>query len=365
MPIGEGSERVSVVVDGQRIDIWESYEARVSVLTQPSSFVMHLGSGESASDIMEICKPRSIFEFRIGDQVVFRGRLGGPRHSDRPATDVTIRGRDFLAQLHDAYATRDCSYPSITPAALVRAAMDQCGMKDIKLSAEHPRAKKPIGKVGAIKTGNKWYEFIKKQLDRIGLFLWCLPDGTVQLAEPDSSASPSFKIVRRKTGFNTFEGNAISGDFDNDLDKRYSEYIVAGRGGIPEDGKGKSRAGWVDEEMQNLGYNIQCVITDKQAKSREEAEHLARRRAAEINRGAWKLQYTVSGHFSPRVDNNTVSFWEPDKTIDIQDDKIKIYRKLYLESCAYQGQNNSGETTVLNVMRPEHMIFATDYNNGQ
>lgn len=363
MPIGEGSERAAVVVNGRRIEIYESYEARVSVLTQPSSFVLHLGSGESAADLMRLCPPRALFEFVVGDQVVFRGRLGGPRHADKPATDVTIRGRDFLADLHDKFAISDCSYPSITPAALVRAAMDQCGMKDIKLSAEHPRAKKPIGKVGSIKTGNKWYDFIKKQLDRIGLFLWCLPDGTVELAEPDSSATASFKIVRRKTGFNAFENNPLSGEYDNDLDKRYSEYIVAGRGGIPKEGTIKARAGWVDEEMQNLGYTKPFVITDKQAKSREEAEHLARRRAAEINRGAWKLTYTMSGHMSARADGSGTLIWEPNRTVDVKDDKIELYRTLYIEGCAYQGIKDS-TTTVLNLMRPEHMIFATDFDHG-
>lgn len=363
MPIGEGSERAAIKVAGKTITIWESYEARVSVLTQPCSFVMHLGSGESAAEIMRMCPPRSEFEFLVGDWVVFRGRLGGPRQNDKPATDVTIRGRDYLADLHDAYAISDCSYSSITAKNLVRAAMNQCGMSNIQLSADHPRANKPIGKVGSIKAGNKWYEFIKKQLDRIGLFLWCLPDGTVELSEPDSSQEPVYRLVRRRIGFNVYEGNAISGEYDNDLDKRYSEYMVTGRGGIPKDGVVKARAGWVDEEMMNLGYTKPFVIPDKQCKSREEAEYLARRRAAEINRGAWKYSLTTSGHITGSLRGGNAVLWRPDKTVDVQDDKIELYRTLYIEGCTYQG-STSGTTTQLNLMRPEHMVFATDFANG-
>lgn len=358
--IGEGNEAVDLTIGGEKLSIWQSYEIRSSVLTQPGSFVLKMGAAATAASIIRKAEPNTKFQLTVDGQTLFVGRLDGPSSTNSSGTEVTIRGRDLLAPLHDDFVTADRTFTGITPKQLVRAALDEVGLADVPLSTRsNARADKPLSNPGSVKAGGRWYDYIKKQLDRVGLFLWSDIYGEFILSEPDSAQAPAYRCVRGTDGVTRPEGNIELHNYDNDVAKRFARYFIHGKGGIPKSGLERGHGSWIDEEMTAYGYRKAKVIKDTHCKSIADAEHMARRIAAETNRSAWKLQYTVTGHTTQSASGNGRRVWLPDTMVEVDDQELGIAGNFYLESCTYQ--RSPATSTTLTLMRPEHMIFATDF----
>lgn len=381
---GDLNDRIRIRLAGNDIPILESYEVEQSILTQPSRISARIGWGGVTKHLLEVLIPGIKMEVLIGDTPRFTGFLDGWEASDDPgATEITLHGRDNLAPLHDAFIQAEVAYKNLSYLDFVDLALDQT-VGEHNLFATNNANRKLISGIGTQVTANpennadqankgpvartlqahlgeRWYEYVKRELDRAGLFLWAAGDGSFILSEPNGNQAPSYRIARRRGTTRNFV-NVERASYRNDTSGRYSECTVYGRGGGKKFGRVKATGSFVDQEMAGFlkaaGLKPRpLVLRDTNVTNNEQAVFYARRKIAETRRAGWSLTYLVSGHTIPSLQGGNRAVWTPDTVVQIQDDEYGLYGNYYLEKCVFR--RNPQTTTELTLMRPEDLVFAT------
>jgi prophage tail gpP-like protein len=123
--IGIDRDVVTITLGDKVVRRATSYQITMSTLTQPAAFSVRLGSGEKVQELLKAGAPNQRFELRVDGALQFVGRCDGPsaRQRGSGATEVTIRGRDNLAPLHDSFLEDAQSFSDITYVDLVLAAL--------------------------------------------------------------------------------------------------------------------------------------------------------------------------------------------------------------------------------------------------
>jgi prophage tail gpP-like protein len=292
--LGGPDDRVRLTLDGKEVLVAESYEVKQSILTQPSAFSLRLGWGKVLKDLIAQAPPRTPFELGIGEVPRASGLTDGFEvDQNGTATELTIRGRDALAPLHDAFVGADGTFTDQTYLELVTTALREVGLADRSVLSSNAANRRimtgaPVVELGPplsvaeileeagtrgtvyhvvqAKLGERWYAFLRRHLDRAGLVLWARADGHFTLSRPNAAQAPAYRILRRRGQLRN-EVNVISARFKNETTPRYSEVIVYARGGGRKFGRGKVKGDFVDDEMEAMGYKRPLVIRDAYASS--------------------------------------------------------------------------------------------------
>lgn len=224
----------------------------------------------------------------------------------------------------------------------------------IKATPPSPQAKPLQAKVGG-----RWWDFIKKELDRAGLFLFAAGErGVFIVGQPKTKQAAKYQLIRQRNAVaNTV--NVLSARHTNDTTRRASHYVVHGRGGkgFRKTINAKIGASFIDEEMVALGFTRHKVVSDPQANNDKRAEYLCKRLAAEDRRQSWTLSYTVKGHTTPSLTGEDRLVWAVDTIVSVRDDELGIYGDHWIESVTFRGDANSGTTTELTLLRPTDLVF--------
>jgi len=380
--------RVELILNGERVLLAERYQVRLSILTQPAAFSLTLGTGDSLRSLILDAEPNTPFQLKIADRLVMTGRLDG--YSTSGATGILqVEGRDALAPLHDAYMIQEQTFKDDTYAALTRKVMDAIGLTDTKLAFSNranraaimgldpqnyrtagsakpkpPRAVEGLtigsGKGGGIKKhvqsqlGEKAYEFLKRHLDRAGLFLWAAADGSYVLSEPYTDQTPLMLIQRSQGVSPEFAQPIVDSRHENKTAGRFSQYYVYTRGETKKAGRAKATGFVPDSEMVEWGFDRSFAMRDPDADTAAKAEFMARRKMAESRRAGWKLSYTMSGHIDGSKAGKRLT-WAPDSMVEVSDKRLGIYGNYWIESVTFAG--NPQSTTQLDLMRVDDLVF--------
>lgn len=385
--LGNLGDVVELTLGGEVVQHAESYEVHKSVWTaQPSAFSLRFGWGGVARALVAKGPPNTPFELRVGGQLLFTGNTDGfdIDESAGPGTEVTVRGRDDLAPLHDAFVESDESYSDITYADLVKRQLELSGISGYSLVFTNDANRKvvsgttvtptkpvlegesvpdvaPVKQSIRFKAGERRYERLKKELDRAGLFLFAGTEKTFVLTAPTVDQGPSARILRLR-GATRNAVNVLHARWHYDTAHRYAGYDVLGRGGgAQRGGRHDVSASHEDAEMAELGFTKRYVARESHPRDKRSSEFLARRRASEANRAGWQLQYTVAGHRVPLLGSPGQTYvWSPDTVVHVDDAEFGIIGDHYLESCAYRRDAHGGTTTELTLQRKEDLVFGTD-----
>lgn len=371
---------VSLRINGEEIVYSESYDVTKSILSQPAQFSMRLGYGGIIKDLIPKVRPNSEVQLFIGDVLQMTGRIDGYEiGQDTGGTELTVFGRDALAALHDAFIEAEFSLTDATYETIVSKALDTVvGPHTLFFTNDANRkltsgiGTKAVGgdvtqratgatqKVVRARIGERWYEYLKRQLDRAGLFLWAGGNGEFVLAEPNAKQAPAYRVIRRRDIGETIlkPGNVIRVRHRNDTSCRFTEAKMYGRGGGKKFGNVKTKAVFVDSEMVAYGFNRPLVARDTNVTNDEQAQFYARRKLAESRRQGWSLTYTLAGHMIPSLVTNTMAVWTPDTVVDVQDEELGISGNHWIERVRY-ARSSSGTTTEITLMRPDDLVFAT------
>ena len=397
MPSAYEDDVVRLVVGGKEINIATGYEIHQSVLEQPGSFSISLGQDKSIRDLISKdgrifgapFAPNTPFELYIRNSKRMTGRLDGFRvsQSGSSATQITVIGRDTLAPVHDAKVAADISFTDATYKSLVSKVLEILGLDPSKLSTSGTadrqlKAGVPIRELIPARTveeilkevgenqttgsthqslqakiGMRWLDFIRKQLDRAGLFLWGGGDGTIILSAPNSNLGPIYRIVRKR-GQTRNDVNVEAVDYLYDTRPMYSFAIVYGKFGKQQTGFHKSKGDSADDIMLNLGFGINRaeVIHDKFCQTTGQAQYLAQRKLAEGRRHGFQLVYTVAGHSTPAIGGGR-AIWCPDTVVEVDDDELGIKDVFWIDSVDFR--MNPFKNTTIRLMRTYDVVFGT------
>lgn len=379
--LGVGPDAVRLTLGDEDVVIAESWEIKQSILTQPAAFSIRIGWGDVAAQLIKKYPPRTPFTLSIGNVVQQSGAIDAIRcDAATGATTLTIRGRDSLAPLHDAYITADESLQDATFGDVVAKALTASGIEDFTLQTSNAANRKAITGVGVVqiadpdggenpqtqkinrvlqcKVGERQYHHVKKCLDRAGLFLWASTTlNFFILSEPNAKQRPAYRIVRQR-GADRNAVNVISATFNNDTAGRYSEAIVYAKGGGKKFGRVTTSGAFVDDEMFNLGFTRPMVLKDATVTNAEQAEFYARRKLAETRRAGWQLSYTLAGHSTPSLIGGQRAVWAVDTVVEVDDEEFGLQGQFYIESVEFR--RGPETTTVLTLQRPQDLIFGSD-----
>lgn len=391
---GRGKEpRVELYLDGSEVLLAERYQIKLGILTQPAAFSLTLGAGSNlarqddssppnVAELLGDLYPNAPFSLHLDGRPMMTGRLDG-HSSSGPAGTVTIQGRDLLAPLHDACLLQEQSYKDDTYLNLVRKVLDSVNLQGAKLLTSNDANRRALtGKAthtrgalrdvenlrisdstaggGAIKKhiqsqlGERAYEFLKRHLDRAGLFLWCTANGEFVLSEPNPHQAPLYRIQRSQGAFREFS-DVVDHHFQNDTTQRFSEIHVYTRGETKKAGRSTTVATVHDTEMEGWGFHRPVVLRDTNADTPKKAEYMGRRKMAESRRQGWKLSYTVAGHTAGSPLGGRVN-WAPDTLVEVNDERLGIQEETFwIESVTFNGSPQA--TTTIELMRPRDLIF--------
>lgn len=395
--IGSIDDTISVLLNGDRIVVAESWECHESVLSQPGTWAIRTGWGGVAADLLKKYPKGTPFELRVGSITQATGRTDAPGASQPPdgATTVSFRGRDALAPIHDTYVRAavgvDVStYPdlcwyalqqvglapkgqgidpsilqvdnvanrqlkagvpirSILPHRTVEQILDDAGLGGPNAGVVHT--------VPQAKIGESWHRFLRRYLDRAGLMFWAAADGSFVLGAPNGNQPPTYTLVRR-TGERNLGANVVGYDFEDDATHRHSEVDVYGRGGGRKLGPVKSKGSFADQEMVDAGYpNQVLVVRDANVHSVAEASYLARRKIAEERRAGWRLEYTVAGLTLPFAGTSGAdrAVITVDTVVEVHDDELGLDDNFYIE--AVTRRRSPQTTTTMRLMRIDDLVF--------
>lgn len=408
---GINSDTVTLVVSGSEIRVATGFSGSQSILKQPCDFSLRLGRGSTNRDafkgptvkeLIRAAPPNSEFQLFINDNLRMTGRTDGYRASavGNQGTELTIFGRDGLGPLHDAHIHEEKNFNDKTYKGLVETVLKLVGYKNFKLdtTGAGPRADRQVkagvsvrellpvrtvqeildgkgeGQTSGVtghaahstlqcKLGERWMDFLRKQLDRAGLFLWCGADGTIFLSAPNTNTDPIYRIVRQR-GQTRNQVNVLHADLLNDTRPRYSFGVVYGKHGRKKDGVQKSKGDSVDDEMLGYGFDIERAITirDKYCQNPAQAAYLAQRKLAESRRHGFQLVYTMAGLSTPAI-NGGRAVWTPDTCVEIEDDEFGITSTtpggnvFWIESVDFGRHPHTSST--IHLMRPYDVVFGT------
>lgn len=387
----ENDDRVRIQLGTDDVRIVEEYSFASSILRQPAAFTLRLSASQGAQKILAKYPPgpMSRCALSIGPCRQFTGELDAANaYGDANSTNVELSGRDLMARLYDTDIPGERSFNNATYEELFRAALTDVGQghKVVEISNTANRKvrsgygvkvqKEPVvvsevkqvqtatgfRNVVTAKLGETWLNFLERQFVKLGLFTWCDAYGNFVLSRPNGDQPATFHFYRKR-GQASSVSNVKSFRFTNDTTLRKSEIVIFARNGGRRTGHNHVNGGFVDEEMRALGFiDADKKTTIRRRVEREvnvtseaEAKFYARRKIAEGNRAGWKLQYVLSGHSAPTMDDpKRRAVICPDMVARIDDDELGIHENLYIESVEYR---SPPRTTVVTMMRPQDLIF--------
>lgn len=392
-------DEIVLTLGGRDVRIVENYEVRSSILVQPAGFSLRLGHGGVVADLLRQFPENTPFQLRVNDQLVQTGYTDGMRTSGAGGTEVTFDGRDVLGRVVSAYAPADKTYSNLTYRALTERVLTEVGFDvggDVLLFSDDVANRKAISgtviteltsaeveitkraeagseitdtqagtkkttyRTATVKVGKRYYEFLKTQLDRAGLFLWATGEGAFMLSFPNPNQTPAYEITRIKRDERGL-GTVVDHVHNRNIESRYTKVIVHGRGGGKKFGRTKHAGECVDPEMVALlgGENLKLYpLHDNDVTTAKQAEHLARRKMAEFNRAGWELTYVMSGHSTPNSANGARAVWTPNTIVHVEDGELGLKGDYWLEEVSMQ--STPQHTTRLRLMRLQDLFFATE-----
>lgn len=409
MPIGD-DDGVRLFVSGEEItSIYQEYHATLSVFTQPSAFSITLGDGSSIKELRRRFKKNDPYELWVSDTKIATGTLDGLSFGGRAATG-RFRGRDNMKRVLDGYATEEFGFQNETYFEMTLKILELAGYEDVFLATSNDIARKKFTKVDVNKTkeaneerakqqeaalvalklgalvlagtpgtagdpsqvrlpytaksvvrqtrkielGTSYWQFLQEQYKKSGLFLWCDPDGSFILTDPNPYQQPSYQVIRQR-GQTVNQVNVIDYQLDDGHPGMHREIICYGRTGGRKSGRVKCRGSYVDADVL---ADSRLAFVDKDVTSDEEALFAARRRMAEELRADFRLSYTLAGHKVLAVNAFTEGIWGPDTVVYVKDDELGIDENFYLHTVDFARSEGAGTTTTIHLMRPEDMLFA-------
>jgi prophage tail gpP-like protein len=206
--------------------------------------------------------------------------------------------------------------------------------------------------------GQQRYAWLKEQYKRVGLFLWCIPNGQFALSIPNTTQEPAFRLQRLRDG-TPGENNILSGGLRNDTVQRYSHTLVFGRAGGGKDGRKRIVGEYIDNDLVEAGLLKQISFEENDVKTKKAADHLARRYAADARRASRSLTYVVAGHSAPSLKQPGKRFpFYVNTMVHVTDQKYGIDRDFYLGEVEFRRQPET--TSVLTLYFPEDLVFAEE-----
>lgn len=360
--------RVKNLDTGDEFAFWESVTVSDEFLTPCQTFSLEAGSEMAGPDLVRKLPNGAPVQIIVNDKPQLIGWVDSSEISvdDHGGTYVTIAGRDILAPLVSGNIDpRMQVAKSTTIADLVKLVLAQYGLSDytifdgpvpsdVAIGTDTGKKKKYESRHAAsltIKDLNPQdnegaFSYLTRILGHYGYWLWAAPDKlAIIVAGPDYDQKPSYTLTRKHdpTSAGLGKGNNVrSGRARTDESDVPSHVYVRGL-----DGSGSTKGAVVSMVANPLIRNfVPCYIRDKNAKTKEQAEVIARQFMAKKARNYFSYECTVAG-FS---DRRTGNVYNTNAVAVVEDEKCGVSGPLWIESRRFSKSRSAGTTTSMKLI---------------
>lgn len=419
---------VELVLAGETV-LAKEYQVDVAFLMAPNAFSVSIGSGTTAIDLMQRYPPNTPFALKVNGVTQFMGRTDGFERPKGEYTELHITGRDRMAQIVDDKVRHDRSFANATFEEITRAALKAAlrnqGYSLVFDARAHRQAvtgtplygtqtivSDPVkGKAGPLelrvvrvdervgpvfdtvpervgvttvettvkyikgykadkpiewKAGTTWYQALKKEYDRGGLFLRAGvdPEGEDEnvflLSEPSAAQTPLIGMVNTRAP-NPADNvvSVLPPRITNVTTGMHSEYIVRGRSGGGKGGLKQIEGVFIDGDLLALGIDKTDVHVDEHVVTELQAQYLARKRCADARRACRVFTYTIPRrHTAPLLSNpRRRAILAPDICVALKDDENGMEGVFWVERVKHYASANGPTGTDVTLMVPDDVVF--------
>jgi prophage tail gpP-like protein len=129
-------DTVELVLKGETILTVKEYSIQVYFLMTPNKFLIKIGSGATAIDLLRRYPPGTPFAIKINGVYQFMGRTDGSERPAGEATELHIQGRDRMAALLDDDILHDKTFNNATFKGLTDEAITGAGITNYILNTD-------------------------------------------------------------------------------------------------------------------------------------------------------------------------------------------------------------------------------------
>jgi prophage tail gpP-like protein len=325
------SDSVRLVIDGQGFEAWESYEISADMYAADAAF--RLTAAKSDIDI----QPGRRFQLFVNGVLEMTGVIDSVTASyAKGESQKTIVGRDLMGVVVDAYVEQFETVQGLSIKALAQRLLRDLpfiSVKDVVYSSDISWVVSNSAYV-QLEPGATVFETLSNAAAAKGAMFYCQADGALVFGKPKSAGKPLYHAICRLDGRGN---NVLTGEFVNDISKRYRKIIVTGQAQGDSDGVYNVMA--VREDAQfPLPRKTMVVGVDE---DRESPTRRAVLTMEQQRRDGYQVRYTVAGH-SYQGRN-----WAINELCQVTDHRFKIGQALLIYGRVFRRAKDSGSTTDL------------------
>lgn len=357
--------RITVVISGQEIVGWSTYEISVSMIDPADRFSMDLPFNREAWDL---CKPdrpvqilidgvsvitgwiddREIPEGNEVLQITGRDKVGRMVQESAPGLDFT--GTDMLT-LIGRLAT-----PYFPTVSLVntrnrrvlrgKGRKARAGREPVFVTT----AKKGGGR--RIEPGQTRWQVIQDLCHQAEILCWGAGDGSeLIIGLPNYDQAPQFRLFQPREGSTRGELSSVLGlGVKESVGDRYSEIIVVGSGGGTQANYGTSVAQRAGRVVDDRDFTIpKRLILEKSVASSAEAQAYAEREMNLRNSKGRTLICRAPRH-GQILGGNVYTLFAPDLMCAVEDERIGMIDAWLIVGCTYKSNRQGAEETMLELV---------------
>lgn len=363
---------ISLVIDGQQVKGWESYEIDTTMLEPANHFVVRLPFDRKAWDVCRTDRPvkiliddttvmsglideRSVPEDGEAIEVVGRSRVGRLVNESMPGVDFTDADLATLITKAASPWFTTVTASNFRNRRVLRGRGKKARASDQALVLH---TKKSVGT--HIQPGMTRWQVIEDLCAQAGYLAWESGDGTeLVVGQPDYNQEIQWRFFMPATGSKrTSESTVLGMGVHESTADRYSRIIVVGSGRGTDANYGAAVSSRYAEVKNNTatpdgdGLDFSApkrLIKQNPINSIEEAQELANREMSRRDFHRQTLTVRAPGHGQVNAGLFTTLFTY-DTLASCEDERTGVKGTYYVVGCTYRSDRKGGEETVLKLI---------------
>ena len=367
---------VSIVIGGQQVDGWISYEIDSSMTEPSDSFVLVRPFDR---DAWNLCRLDSRVRVTIDDTVMIDGFID-TRETDAEGGTMQITGRDKAGRLVQE------SVPQVVFAGLkltqiaekiVSPWFSKVVLSDArnrlvrrgKKGSKAPTGNEPIVLDTAQSTrldpGQMRWAALEEIVGRAGYIMWSSADGSeFIIGKPNYNQAPQVVIAHPEPG-SSRRATCKSLRITESIADMYSRIIAVGSGGTVEDfgpnaasrvGDARNNPDNVDGVGRDFTRAKRLILPEQAIRSADEAKRYAAQEMRRRSFGRLSISATMPGH-GQVLTGSAPTLFAPNTMAQVIHEELGFSQPCLIYSCKYRVDRKAGYVTDL-MLVPSGTEFA-------
>jgi len=363
-----------VIVNGESIVNWQSYDIRLSLGLVADEFSLSLGP--PTRRLWDLCRLDAEVQIMLGNSPLIRGYIDDRgRVARRGEQTISIVGRSKMGRLIDescplmrldgldleTFCRKVCDpwFTTITLDGTRNRDLIR-GRRSAKARARAPIFARRNETSLKVEPGETRQAVLQRFLRRAKLTAWESADGReLIVGQPNVQQDPQYRFTLPASPTSEFanRANVIGVDYRESVGERFSQIIVVGAGSGDGANYGRSVTRY-RATADDDGFLRSKVLIVPHSDLRNQADAQERAEAERDERRSSRLQVSIEtmGHSQRLVENAEAALFAPETIAEYYDEALDINERLIVAAVQLSGGRGTNGLTTL-TLAPTDTIF--------